>query len=331
MGDLQMIQENQADAIQFYFESPHCPGTHDIDVFVPSLGAWSRVERESRLSGIQCGPWGWGAFARLTTDFGFATPGSLLDTDGILRMRAEDITKVYTRAISYSREYQFATIDPVSASHSNAMILNRDQIWVVRSFADASGDPIDSLLILGLDGARQYTHVLPNLRIMSMCQSSSGEVWAVAYESPYRFVTIDEYGEVRASFVSTYPCRSDIAWWDDQIWHITGDVGSNLIIGIDVGASLDSGYAILKNEYAVDFSDLGFDAFFIEDGNLHGIPHREDSLWCFTFQGEVLEKWPLPVVGVASGARDDSSLWLLHHGPPEAQTDGVLLSRFRWP
>ena len=96
------------------------------------------------------------------------------------------------------------------------------------------------------------------------------------------------------------------------------------LTNIDVERALDSGYSVVTKSFALDTA-LHFPRDFTHDGAR--ICALTDKIIRMEMDGSIVDSLPLPVLAAAF-TWDGEAFWIIHHGPPDAYSDNLLLSRF---
>ncbi|MBI3871604.1 MAG: hypothetical protein HY304_00825 [candidate division Zixibacteria bacterium] len=341
LAGLPLVQQGREDEIQIVFRYGWGRPYRDPSFYDYTSNAW-RV-----LEGLNAGPrcneecswYGRRLLSQVDLDF----KRSLISGTHKLTLEipAGGDPRVSAWAVRFHPEYQFITVNTQFLSTLDCLTDDGTSIWLLKWLYSGEPPEGDSVIQLDHQGNRVSGFWLPDYRFMSMTYGG-GAFWVLWQSGVGKLSSMDNVGALSSTFDIVLPrgwWPLALAWVRESLWLLSesGD-GPNSTVDslfeVDIPASVATGSAQFRRRFEIPRK---YEYFAIAGGNEEIMVWNTDSyahsrsLLRYDLSGSLIDSLALPVAPGSGMAWDGESLWMLHHGPPEAYTDATLLSRFHIP
>ncbi len=293
------------------------------------------VEIENQRTASPC--FGDGGGSTLTLlPFRGHTPGSFVSALGLIRLKG-DLFQPSATLLQVHPNYRPMML-PLTVLGSSIEWVGDGAILQTLQ----RGDPewlVDSVIHLDRSGNRTFAGDLgaPSGLGMDVAWSGSGLWGAVPVDNGTRYSLLDDFWQPILGFTQYWSdsiFRGEFFWVNGEIWipavrYSGSRINPTLtpfMTVVDPWKSIDSGFSVVTRTVVLDQSleHMGKVAF---DGSYICTMTR-DGIIRLTTNGEIVDTLPLPVLPAFSITWDGEAFWIIHRGPPSANTDYDLLSRF---
>jgi len=302
-----------------------CHSTGTAFVLDQTVGKWRELQSNRYCPYERGRPLG--STSWLLSKFGPSPIDVFCSEDRRFELRTWGISRPEVRVVWYDPQYVFVTAIASYLTLPSVLAFDGGWLWVSQSeplyLMDVDSDLLRTFDLSGSPVAQHWT-----------CpRGCDGMTWgdgALWLRSSWArgFYKLSTDGSCEMSFATNWTPdthRGGMAWIDGRIWMMSDQAGTLVLAAIDMGASVDSGHAVIAESHvitpSIDPRSMTWDGACLDilvDGRVNR----------YSLEGRLVEVLPKPSLLLSAIAWDGDAFWALHHGPVETPTDATLLSRF---
>jgi len=331
-GTASSFTNGKSDDIYLRFNGVGGEFPASIDIYKPSRDEWIEVPGAYEQHWGPCidsDCWAW--TYRLLSELGIQTATHFIDSLGQVRVRAPGVINVRGNLITYDDSYHFAKVTSETVTYGGGLSYWGGALYYSTLYVKRESPTLrDSVFSMDLEGRRLRalssgtSSVVNGPAVLSKSAFDGRYFWTMRSNHLY---VLDTNGQVASQYDAPVGRVYGMAHGHGRVWFVPTSYPDSLsVYSILPESTAVVGSLVSQKMFTLDLPNPSIDAITTDSSGF--IVAHEDLLYRFSLSGELRDIIQSPVTLISGLAWDGDSLWVLHHGPPEAPTDATLLSRF---